>query len=56
MLHLENEKTELDAKISIESPDQIEAFLNQEETMLKEMTDKIVGFRRQRGCMPKRHR
>ncbi len=40
---LENEKTELDAKISIESPDQIEAFLNQEEAMLKEMTDKIVA-------------
>ena len=40
---LEIEKTELDAKISIESPDQIEAFLNQEETMLKDMTDKIVA-------------
>jgi chaperonin GroEL (HSP60 family) len=40
---LENEKTELDAKISIESPDQIEAFLKQEETMLQEMTDKILA-------------
>jgi thermosome len=40
---LENEKTELDAKISIESPDQIEAFLKQEETMLQDMTDKILA-------------
>jgi thermosome len=40
---LEIEKTELDAKISIESPDQIEAFLKQEETMLKDMTDKILA-------------
>ena len=40
---LEIEKTELDAKINIESPDQIEAFLQQEETMLKDMTDKILA-------------
>ncbi len=40
---LEIEKTELDAKINIESPDQIEAFLKQEETMLKDMTDKILA-------------
>lgn len=39
---LENEKTEFDAKLNIETPDQIEAFLNQEETMLKDMVDKIV--------------
>jgi thermosome len=39
---LENEKTEYDAKLNIETPDQIEAFLNQEEAMLKEMTDKIT--------------
>jgi chaperonin GroEL (HSP60 family) len=39
---LEIEKTEFDAKINIESPDQIEAFLKQEETMLKDMADKIV--------------
>ncbi len=32
---LEIEKTEFDAKINIESPDQIEAFLKQEETMLR---------------------
>ena len=40
---LEIEKTEFDAKISIETPDQIEAFLKQEETMLKDMVDKIVA-------------
>ncbi len=39
---LEIEKTEFDSKLNIESPDQIEAFLDQEEAMLKEMTDKIV--------------
>ena len=33
----------MDAKISIESPDQIEAFLKQEESMLKAMVDKIVA-------------
>jgi thermosome len=40
---LENEKPELDTKISIESPAQIEAFLKQEEEMLKNMADKIVA-------------
>jgi thermosome len=39
---LENEKTEIDAKLNIETPDQIEAFLNEEEEMLKDMTDKIT--------------
>jgi thermosome len=39
---LENEKTEIDAKLNIETPDQIEAFLNQEEAMLKDMTEKIA--------------
>ncbi|MCJ7762481.1 TCP-1/cpn60 chaperonin family protein [Candidatus Bathyarchaeota archaeon] len=39
---LEIEKTEFDAKINIESPDQIEAFLKQEEGMLKEMADAIA--------------
>ncbi len=39
---LEIEKTEFDAKINIESPDQIEAFLKQEEAMLKDMTEKII--------------
>ena len=40
---LENEKPELDAKINIESPEQIESFLQQEEAMLKDMTNKIVA-------------
>jgi len=39
---LEIEKTEFDAKINIESPDQIEAFLDQEEVMLKDMAEKIM--------------
>ncbi len=38
---LEIEKTETDAKISITSPDQLEAFLKKEEEMLKGMVDKI---------------
>ena len=40
---LEIEKTEFDAKINIESPEQIEAFLQQEEDMLKNMVDKIAA-------------
>ena len=40
---LEIEKTEFDAKINIESPEQMEAFLQQEENMLKEMVEKIVA-------------
>jgi thermosome len=40
---LEIEKPEFDAKINIESPDQIGAFLKQEENMLKGMADKIIG-------------
>ena len=40
---LENEKPELDAKINIESPEQIEAFLKQEEKMLRDMVEKIVS-------------
>lgn len=39
---LEIKETETDAKINISSPDQLEAFLNQEERMIKEMIDKIV--------------
>jgi thermosome len=38
---LEIEKTETDAKIEITSPDQMEAFLKQEENMLIRMVDKI---------------
>jgi thermosome len=40
---LEIEKTEYDSKLNIESPDQVEAFLNQEENMLKAMADKLVA-------------
>jgi thermosome len=39
---LEIEKTEFDAKINIESPDQMEAFLQQEENMLKDMVEKVA--------------
>jgi len=40
---VEIEKTEVDAKIQITSPDQLQAFLDQEEKMLKGMVDKIVA-------------
>jgi thermosome len=40
---VEIEKTEVDAKIQITSPDQLQAFLDQEEKMLKDMVDKIVA-------------
>jgi len=39
---LEVKKTEFDAKINIESPEQIESFLREEENMLKAMVEKIV--------------
>ena len=39
---LEIEKTEFDAKININSPDQIKLFLDEEERMLKEMVDDVV--------------
>jgi len=41
-LPLEVEKTEFDAKINIENPDQMKAFLDEEENMLKGMVDKIA--------------
>ncbi|VVB70845.1 Thermosome subunit alpha [uncultured archaeon] len=40
---VEIEKTEVDAKIQITSPDQLQAFLDQEETMLRDMVDKIAA-------------
>ena len=40
---IEIEKTEIDAKIQITSPDQLQAFLDQEETMLKDMVERIVA-------------
>ena len=39
---LEIEKTEFDAKININSPDQMKLFLDEEERMLKEMVDDVV--------------
>ena len=38
---LELKKTEVDAEISITSPDQLQSFLDQEEKMIKDMVDKI---------------
>jgi len=40
---LEIEKTEFDAKINIESPEQMDAFMKEEENMLKEMVEKIAA-------------
>ncbi len=40
-LALEIEKTNIDAQIRIEKPEQLQAFLNEEESMLKEMVEKI---------------
>lgn len=40
---LEIEKTEFTAEIRIKSPDQIKAFLDEEERMLKTMVDKIAS-------------
>ncbi|MEM2098955.1 MAG: thermosome subunit beta [Candidatus Bathyarchaeia archaeon] len=39
---LEIEKTEFDAKINIESPEQMKLFLDEEERMLKEMADQVT--------------
>jgi len=39
---IEIKKTEIDAKIEITSPDQLQAFLDQEEKMLRTMVDKIA--------------
>jgi len=40
---LEIEKTEFDAKINIENPDQMHMFLDEEERMLKEMVEQIAN-------------
>jgi len=40
---LEVKKTEFDAKINIETPEQIGYFLREEENMLKQMVEKIVA-------------
>jgi thermosome len=41
---LEIEKTEFDAKINIESPEQMDSFLKQEENMIQEMVEKITAL------------
>jgi archaeal chaperonin len=41
---IEIEKGDYDAKINIENPEQIEAFLKQEETTIKAMVDKLVAL------------
>lgn len=38
---MEIEKTEFDAKISIETPEEMQAYLDQEENMLREMVKKV---------------
>ncbi len=40
---IEVEKTEFDAEIKIDSPEQIQAFLNEEERMLRSMVEKIIA-------------
>jgi thermosome len=40
---LEIEKTEFDAKINIERPEQMQSFLQEEQNMLKAMVEKIVS-------------
>jgi chaperonin GroEL (HSP60 family) len=40
---LEIEKTEFDAKINIETPEQMEAFLHEEENMLRDMVEKVAA-------------
>ncbi|MEM2889147.1 MAG: thermosome subunit beta [Candidatus Bathyarchaeia archaeon] len=42
-LALEVEKTEFDAKINIETPEQMEAFLHEEENMMRDMVEKIAA-------------
>jgi chaperonin GroEL (HSP60 family) len=39
---LEIQKTEFDAKINIETPEQMETFLKEEENMLRDLVDKIA--------------
>ncbi|MEM0089986.1 MAG: thermosome subunit beta [Nitrososphaerota archaeon] len=40
---LEIEKTEFDAKLHIETPEQMKAFMKQEEDMLRDMVNKIIS-------------
>ena len=39
---IEIKKTEIDANIQIKTPDQMQAFLDQEETMIKNMVDLVI--------------
>ncbi len=40
---IELKETEVDAEISITSPDQLQSFLDQEEKMLRDLVDKVVN-------------
>ena len=40
---LEISKTETDAKINISNPQQMKSFLDEENRMLKNMVDKVIG-------------
>ena len=40
---LEIEKTEIDAKISISSPEQMQSFMDEENRILKNMVDKVIS-------------
>ena len=40
---LEIEKTEIEAKISISSPDQMQSFMDEENRILKNMVDKVIS-------------
>jgi len=40
---LEIEKTEIDAKINISSPEQIQSFMDEENRILKNMVDKVIS-------------
>jgi thermosome len=40
---LEVEKTEFDAKLNVQNPDQMKAFLDEEENILRNMVDKIAS-------------
>jgi thermosome len=40
---LEVEKTEFDAKINIQNPEEMKAFLDEEEKMLRDMVDKVAS-------------
>ena len=53
---LEIEKTEFNAKIKINDPDQMQKFLDEENSMLKGMVDKMISDRSQRARLPEGHR